>query len=515
MVNYPVRDFRELDFVFYGQDDWKVTPKLTLNLGLRYEPTTNPIERRNNLYNITNFRTDTAFTNVPHVMITNPSWKNYDPRVGLAYDPFANHKTSIRAGFGMFHEVLFPGIWAIGFINSPPWNLQSQTSGVGQNALLFQNPSISGGAPPFTLGQTVIVPSITTGYAYQLNRTPYMMQYNLNIQREIFGGTVLSVGYVGSKGVNLITGSEQNPVPYSIDSNGVYHFVRSTVGSQRTNPALGGFSLGVNGTNSRYDSLQASLNRRFARNVEAQVSYTYSKCLGTGYATLGSLAGNTPTLYSNPYNWKADYSVCGYNITQALRANSLVTLPFHGNRLVEGWQFSGILSATTGLPFNVTNGAANGAVADQSNQINGTSRPDYAPDNPAITVGNVSFPACNNHPLVGTVGMWFNPNCFSQEAFGTLGNLGREAFYGPGLVDLDMALLKNTKIRENVNLQFRAEVFNILNHTNLSVPGSAQTNIFQGNPSPTTTLGRNSTAGQIQSTAAPSREIQLGLKLIF
>ena len=108
--------------------------------------------------------------------------------------------------------------------------------------------------------------------------------------------------------------------------------------------------------------------------------------------------------------------------------------------------------------------------------------------------------------------MYFNPNCFTQEAFGTLGNFGREGLVGPGLVNLDFGILKSTKIRENVNLQFRAELFNILNHTNLSYPASS---LFTGTPSATATLGRVSTAGQITTYASPSREIQLGLKLVF
>lgn len=287
--NNPIRDFREIDFVLYGQDDWKVTPKLTLNLGLRYQPTTNPVELRNNLYTVVNYLTDTAFTNVPHVMISNPSLKNLDPRIGFAYDLFGDHKTAIRGGFGMFHEVLYPGVWAIGFINAPPWNILTQASPAGQNVVPFQNPSIGGGAPPFTLGTAAPpLPSISIGYAYQINKTPYMIQYNLNVEREIVQGSVLSVGYVGSHGVNLIAGQEQNPVPYSVDSSGVYHFAATSVGSQRINPKLAGFSLGVNGTNSRYDSLQAAVNRRLTHNVQAQLSYTFSKCLGTGDATLGS-----------------------------------------------------------------------------------------------------------------------------------------------------------------------------------------------------------------------------------
>jgi hypothetical protein len=466
----------------------------------------NPVERNNKLFTVVNFLTDKSFTNVPNVMITNPSWKNYDPRVGFAYDPFADHKTSIRAGFGMFHEVLAPGMWGIGFINSPPWNIISQTSPSGTNAVTFQNPSIAGGAAPFSIGApgAPSLPSTTVGYAWQMNRTPYMMQYNFNIQREIVQGTVLSVGYVGSHGVNLITGVQENPVGYTVDPNNVYHF-----NGVRRNPALGSSTLGVNGTNSRYHSLQASLNRRFTHSFQAQASYTFSKCLGTGDAVLGSLSGNSPTVFSNPFDRSPDYAVCGFNVTHALRVNSLVSLPFHGNRVVEGWQLSGVLAASSGLPFNVTTGV------DQSNQLgSAATRPNYAPNNPAFTdpVTHISYPACNNHPILSGTAMYFNPNCFSQEAFGTLGNFAREGLVGPGLVNLDLALLKSTKIRENVDLQFRAEFFNILNHTNLSYPSSA---IFSGTPSPTAILTRNPTAGQITSYAAPSREIQLGLKLIF
>ena len=353
----------------------------------------------------TNFQTATSFTQVPHVMITNPSWKNFDPRVGFAYDPFSDHKTSIRGGFGMFHEVLSAGVWGIGFINSPPWNIISQTSPSGTNTCDRSKIRLSMEArAPFCIGAPGAppLPSTTIGYAYQMNRTPYMMQYNLNIQREIVPGTVLSVGYVGSHGVNLITGVQQNPVGYTIDSNGVYHF-----NGVRVNPALGSSTLGVNGTNSRYNSLQAALNRRLTHNIQAQASYTYSKCEGTGDATLGSLSGNSPTIFETRINRQPDYSVCGYNVTQAFRLNGLYDLPFHGNRLVEGWQlhrdFDGQHAACRSTSPTASTKAISSA-APRASQLRS--------EQSGQTVG-ISYPACNNTPILGGTAMYFNPNCFS------------------------------------------------------------------------------------------------------
>lgn len=508
-TNYPVRDLREIDYVFYAQDDWKVNPRLTVNFGLRYDPTNNPNEAHNNLYAVTNFATATGFTNVPGAFKDNPSLHNFDPRGGFAYDLFGDHKTSIRGGFGIFHDTIFAGEYQISYINSPPWNI------------VLQQPAAF--PTPFT-GSVLPNPTLANGWDWAGDHTPYLIEYNFNIQREIVNGTVVSVGYVGSHGVKLFTEQEQNPVPAQI-INGVYVFsptcgTNNTVGgpktcppgvSGRTNPALGSFTIGENGATSRYDSLQVSLNRRLTNNLQGQAAYTYSLCDSDGDSVLASLSGNTPTAYENPYNREYDKARCAFNATQAFRLNALYNLPFHANRLVSGWQLSGIFSASTGLPFTVTDGV------DLSNQLETATintRPNYAPNNPAVTVNGVSYPACNNHPIVGRAELWFNPNCFSPEPFGTLGNEGRDGLIGPSLADLDIAVLKTTKLTERTTLQFRAEFFNVLNHTNLSIPVAT---VFTGsvaNAAPSITYN-TATAGQILTPAVPSREIQFGLKLLF
>ena len=458
------RYYRETQITPYIQDDWRVTAKLTLNLGLRWEFVTDPIEARNNFYNITDFEKGDDIVRVSHPNSTNPNKWNLDPRVGFAYDVFGDHKTAVRGGFGITHSPVFPGNYNPHFTATKPWDNFQQL-----------NPVFPA---PFT-GANAALPSISPGWNYYNDKAPYVMQYNLNVQRGVAEGTVLTVGYVGSRGINLFTLREMNPFLASIDSNSVYHF-----GSTRLNPKYNSMSLAVQGTASTYNSLQVSLNRSFTRNVQAQINYTWSKCIDDGGSPLGSLnGGNSPTSYSNPFDRSVDRGLCYFSVANTFRANSVVALPFHGNRLIEGWQVTGILTANGGLPFTISTGFNRAFVGD-------VSRPDYVA-------------GCKAH--VGRVQQWYDPNCFSLEAPGTLGNLGRNTLIGPKLVNVDAALLKDTGISEELRMQFRAEVFNVANHANFALPAAG---IF-------TASGRNPTAGQITQTVTTSRQLQFGLKFIF
>jgi hypothetical protein len=479
---YGNRDYRQSDFDPYVQDDWKVSQKLTINLGLRWELYTNPSVARG-VYEIANIATSTAFTQYNNVFASNPSYKDFDPRIGIAYDPFSDHKTSVRAGFGMFHDPIVGLDYQIGLQTNPPW----------LDYVLYNAP---GYPTPFATGTVGTLPTATQGWNRSTDSTPYVEQYNLNIQRELVQNTVLTVAYVGSHGVHLFTGIDGNPPIPTVNSAGQLQFGGSVngayVANPRINPNFGGYTFNETIASSHYNSLQVMVNRRFSQNFQAQINYTYSKCMDNGALGIGSLNGpgggsGAPSSAQNPYNNTPDWAVCSYDLTNVLRANGLYALPFHANRLVSGWQISTILSDYSGVPFTIGTGFSNTV--------------DPSGDSPRA---NWVY-GCNPTGITQDRLEWFNPACFTTPAAGLLGNLGRNTLRGPGFFDWDVALLKDTKLTERTNLQFRAEFFNILNHENFA------------NPNPVPASQSAPTAGQITSSngGTTPRQIQFALKLRF
>lgn len=482
------RDFRETDVNAYFQDDWKVTPKFTLNMGLRYDYVTNPVTAQHPLYTVTSFATSTAWTKVPNVFLNNPAVRNFDPRFGFAYDPFSDHKTAIRGGFGIFHDPIAPRTYASAYYFDPPY---SSTVVVGPS---FPTPSF-GGAP---------LPSQTNGVNYNTPATPYQMQWNFNIQRELTSATILQVGYVGSRGVHLFYQADQNPPVPTVgpDGNQVFGHLIPFVGpapNVRQNSALGYFNSAVDGANSDYNSLQVNLNRRFQKNVQGQLSYTWSHCIDDSSSTYG-LEGGSPI--QNPYNAGADRGNCIFDRRHSLVASTVISLPFHGtfkgHQLIEGWQVTGIFTVHSGLPFNIGDGF------DQA----GTGNP-FANDRPNLNAGQTA-----SGMTTGMLTQWFNPAAFTLPGVGEFGNMGRNVLIGPGFWNLDSSLIKDTKLAERMTLQFRAEFFNILNHSNWGLP-SAQVFTQSFGPQGIPSYGINPVAGQITTIAEPMRQIQFGLKLLF
>ena len=328
-----------------------------MNLGLRYEFVTNPTTDKHPLNTVINPPFGT-FQRVSNVFASNPATKNFDPRIGFAYDPFSDHKTAIRAGFGIFFNPIRARTYASGYYFNPPYAL----------AFIplpqFPNP-FPGALPP---------PAQLVGVDYRPDHTPHIYQWNFNIQRQLFESTTLTAGYVGSRGLHLYGARDINPVMPTV-INGVQVFgvprgaIAGIISNPRLNPAAAALSSEAPVADSSYHSMQLGVNRRFSHGVQSQLSYTWSKCLDNASGTYGLEGG---LAWSNPLNGSFDRGRCGFDRPQVFKLSGVYALPFKQNVLIRGWQMSGGFIARTGAPWNVTVGF------DQSGTVvAGSERPNW------------------------------------------------------------------------------------------------------------------------------------------
>lgn len=507
----------------YLQDDWRIFPNLTLNLGLRYEISTVPTAvdgKSSNLYNLTDSQ--------PHLgdpYFHNPTLHNFEPRLGFAWDPFRNSKTAVRGGFGIVDSL--PMLYQTVTLISPISPFAQQASATNLPPGSFPSGVVS-----------LLSPSGATYASIQPNPSrDYVMQWNLNVQRELAPNLTATIGFVGSHGVHQpFRVDDANMVLPTLTSAG-YLWPNPIGSGTKVNPNLGPIKyLNWEGS-SFYDALQLGIQKKLSHGLELQGSYTWGKSIDNNS---GAVAGDTFTSSVSSLDWfdlRLSRAVSDFNIGQTLVISgtwllpTLKSAPASVGWAANGWQLTSILTASNGLPFTPLFGTG----ADPQGKLNSD---DYAyPDR--LSGCNPINSNFKNSP--SGLPLYVNPNCFSvpsapnmafwtancdpippsasgpvpfPECFNLRGNAGRNSLTGPGLVNLDFSLIKNNYVRrisENFNVQFRAEVFNILNRANFAVPdlGSGNDDIFDGSGAV------NPTAGLLTSTTTDARQIQFGLKVIW
>jgi hypothetical protein len=398
----------------------------------------------------------------------------------------------------------------------PPFLTATQTSAQG---LLY--PALFSNVPIASNPNAVPIPtdgtlSVTNGNYFPVDSTPYQMQWNLNIQREVAPNTVATIGYVGSRNLHMFTQLDFNyPQPCvqsasEVPAGTIYRLASATgcfyngaptyssatgAPNPRINPLYNSLQFANNLADSHYHALQTSLNRRFSRGWQMQVSYTFSKSIDDSSGTYGLDGGGLAT--SRPNNVAVEKGLSNFNRTHNFRLSGIYSVPFKAKgfagQVVNGWQIIGGYTYLSGAPSNPT--SATNRVFTGTGQNGG---------HPNVVAG------CDLYANQQLHGLWFNPSCFSLQAQGTFGNAGRDIIIGPNLWDLDASLTKDwkvTKISEQFTVQFRAEAFNVLNHPSFQFL-AVNTAIFAG----TATSG---SAGKLQNTNSDPRQIQLALKINF
>lgn len=559
--------FRQILFAGYLQDDWRVRPNLTVNLGLRYEMTTRPkdankvpgytvagytvaaagFQEITSLANCTASPTACGPVGVDSPILSNPTTKNFEPRIGLEWDPFHDGKTAVRAGFGMFDVLPLPYVFGLNTAATAPFQI------IGSD----RNATLGTGTPDTNISFNP--QKIRNRYIDGHPHRAYVMNWNFNVERELRGNWTVLAGYVGSRSVHLSAAADDiNLVQPAIISGvglvfpcdpsalGPTDTCASVQTGTRIDPNWGG-GAGIRPVKfdgaATYNAFQSQVKHRLSHGVQGQASYTYGNCRDsssapvTGDTFLNSIAVPLMLVTS------ARVGACDFDIRQVFSGTLMWELPTpkHSSALVStlvgGWEVGTIVTAMTGAPFTSTVGDGNDPLGTG---FNGDFSMDFAnllpgcnpisgakPPKSYLNLNCFTPPtAPASFPIAGAANPFgCAPNSFPnfpqappsgmQYCSNVLGNSGRNRFYSPRLTTVDLSVFKNTRIpriSETFNLQFRAEFFNILNHTNFLSPGFLNT--FGQNNSVVDFDG-SSLPTALNQTSTTSRQIQLGLKVIW
>ena len=535
-------NWRSLFGAWYAEDVFRISPKLTLSLGFRDEFSTgwNEAHGRAANYTFTNGIINTQPNIGSSLFTVNNAKFLPQPRVGLAWSPFGT-KTVLRAGFGMYNDLQD----ALGYRadqnapSNPVYSLGSATAPFPVASL----PISPAAAPP---NGAKLVP----GGVQPDMKTPTLISWSLRLERELSPNTAFTIGYIGSHGYHELIGVDANeptPVvcpafpcpsvyPTFDPSQPIVHFNPANPTGPTNDPTIG-FRIGsplagapvpagsfyippqtprpiaaiantwtwFSRGDSSYHALQAELRKRFSHGLMLRGVYTFAKTLDDGDSLNQTTAGNAPGLVSNPFDLAADKGLATFHVKHAAVVDALYALPFGrgtrfasglgrlGNAVVGGWSLGGILTVQSGFPFTPQ--------LSYNPSNNGDTR------NPVRPFLNPNF---SGPVVLGNPSQWFNPAAFiaPPSASGFFGNVGRDTYIGPGLATWDFSVLRDITLRESLGLQFRAEIFNLLDRPNFNTP-----NLIVFTPPTATSNLPSGTAGAITSTSTTSRQVQFGLKL--
>jgi hypothetical protein len=470
-------------FGFYAQDDFQISPRLTLNAGVRYEFSTLPEEKYDRDSALPDLR---ASEPVIGPLYENPTFTNVSPRAGFAWDVFGDGRTSVRGGYGLYfntnnHQNL------IVTVTNPPFTPRP----------VIVNPTFP--EPPFNRAGAISIRPIQ----FDLEN-PRVLVFNVNAQREIWGRTTVTVGYAGSRGRHLLRSGDVNlaqPTGTTADGR---PFIAA--GTPRMNSAFSTIELKSSDGESSYNALIFEVRRRWAQGLSLQSSYTFSKSVDTTQAsTFFSDATNGTTSALPEFIPDYNKGPSDFDVRHNWVLNFTWELPIArdatgaAGALLRGWQLSGIWTMRSGNPLTVfvqTNRSRS--------QWNPSRGPGIGQDRPSYAPGYGP-----DNAVLGRPDQWFDPAAFVLQPAGTFGDTGRGDFTGPNLRTLDLSLAKIAPwTRMGGRLEFRIEAFNVLNRANFGPPELRVFSGTEGQP-PLSTFGR------ISTTVTSARQIQLGVRATF
>ncbi len=477
------------------EDAYRITPRLEVRAGFRSESSTgwSEAQGRAGVYSFTDGVISTTPNVVSNALTNNHALFLPEPRLGLAWNVFGDGRTSLTAGAGLHHSLLDALDYRLD--QAAPYNTVYSYAGTTAANPTSGTPQVS----PSTVDSGI--------------RTPTLLAYTLKLEQQIAASTSLSIGYDGSRSYHQILNGDLNEPAYTVRANGTVYYPTTT----KANPAVANTTSWWGGGSGNYNALIVDLRHDLASGLQLRGNFTWAKNLDDGSAWNTSVSSSTPAFVEVPSLPHLDYGPAATDIRHAAAINATYDLPIGkgrvfltdaGNttdRIVSGWSVATIANLFSGFPFSPQLGYNPTGSGDTRNPV----RPDANP--------NFKGPLYPVSSTAARVAEYFNPNAFSAPAFGTVGNVRRDSLVGPGYADWDVSLLKSTMVTERVRAQFRAEFFNVLNHTNLQLPNEV---VYSAGPTQGTAANRTTATtfgspGVISATANTSRQIQLGLKILF